>query len=234
MGMDFAFLLGADDSWTTGEVLPIFDWHADADRATAAWAGHLTLGQWNQRVATLLRAYFEQSFSRIPAELRDPLAARVAGISVYGSENPVDSNLLSKYISIAAEEFRRKFASTVDQILQKESAEFGETQWERWIRRYWRSRLDSLPLPLDKTEAGEMVNWVFAAGKYLSEAVALATESEAEIPNCFLFFRRIKDSPLADETVPAAQLVAHVLSGASSAGMACADMGQGKHSGLSA
>jgi len=174
----------------------------------------------------LLWNYLEQCFSRIAAELRVPLAIRVAGMCVYGTADPLDSELLPKYISTAEEEHRRKFASTIDDYLRKGPAEFAESQWERWIRRYWRSRLDSIPRPLSAAEAGEMVNWVLTAGKYVPEAVELATESDVEVPSSFLFFRRLKESRVAEYTASAARLVAHVLSGATDANLACQEISQ--------
>ena len=226
IGANFTFFLAADEPWTAENTIPIFDWEIDADRAASAWAGHLAIGQWNDRVSTLLWNYLEQCFSRIAAELRVPLAIRVAGMCVYGTADPLDSELLPKYISTAEEEHRRKFASTIGDYLRKGPAEFAESQWERWIRRYWRSRLDSIPRPLSAAEAGEMVNWVLTAGKYVPEAVELATESDVEVPSSFLFFRRLKESRVAEYTASAARLVAHVLSGATDANLACQEISQ--------
>ncbi len=226
MGANFTFLLAADDLWTVGHILPIFDWDADADRAASAWAGHLTMGQWNPRVAALLWDHFVQSFTRIAPELQQALAVRVAGYSVYGTADPLDSGLLPKYISTADEESRQRFASTIDDALQRESAEFAESQWDRWILRYWRNRLDSVPRPLPAAEAGEMVNWILAAGRYIPDAVALATESPVQIPSSFRFFRRLNESPAAEDTASAACLVAHVLAGATDAPYACTEIGQ--------
>ena len=226
IGANFVFLLAADEPWTTENVIPAFNWDADTDRAASAWAGHLVIGQWDNRASTLLRTFFEQSFSRIAAELRTPLAIRVADMSLYGAANPLDSDLIPKYVSSADEKDRRKFASTVYDFLRKEQTGFAETQWDRWIRRYWRNRLESIPLPLTATEAGEMVNWVFTAGKYVPEAVELATQRDAEIPSSFLFFRRLKESSVVEDTESAARLVAHVLSGATDAALACEEIGQ--------
>jgi SIR2-like domain/Domain of unknown function (DUF4020) len=226
MGANVAFLLAADEPWTAGHILPIFDWEDNADRAASAWAGHLTMGQWNPRVAALLWDHFMQSFTRIAPELRQPLAVRVAGFSVYGTADPLDSGLLPKYVSTADEESRQRFACTIDDALQRESTEFAQSQWDRWILRYWRSRLDSIPRPLPVAEAGEMVNWILAAGRHTPDAVALATEGPVQIPSSFRFFRRLKDSPAAEDTASAARLVAHVLSGATDATYACGEIGQ--------
>jgi hypothetical protein len=226
IGAYFTFFLAADELWTTENILPAFNWDADTNTAASAWAGHLVIGQWNDRVSTMLWNYLEQCFSRISTELRESLAIRVAGMCVYGTANPLDSELLPKYISAAEEESRRKFASSIEQYLRKEPSEFAELQWDRWIRRYWRNRLESIPLPLTAAEAGEMVNWVLTLGKYSPEAIELATQSNAEIPNNFLFFRRLKESILTENAAPTARLVAHVLSGAADAGMACQDIGQ--------
>ena len=184
------------------------------------------MGHWNNRVSTLLRTYLEQSFSRIAAELRTPLAIRVADMALHGADDPLDSELVPKYISPAEEEDRRKFASTVYDFLRREQTEFTEAQWDRWIRRYWRNRLESVPLPLIDAEAGEMVNWVMTAGEYAQEAAQLATQHDAEIPSSFLFFRRLKESSVIRNTESSARLVAHVLSGATDAALACAEIGQ--------
>jgi hypothetical protein len=226
LGANFAFLLAADEPWAAGHILSIFDWEEDADRAASAWAGHLTMGQWNPRVAALLWDHFMQSFTRIAPELRQPLAVRIAGFSVYGTADPLDSGLLAKYISTADEESRQRFANTIDDALQRESAEFAQSQWDRWIFRYWRNRLDSIPRPLPAAEAGEMVYWILAAGRHIPDAVALATEGPVQIPSSFRFFRRLNESPAVEDTASAARLVAHVLAGATDATYACADIGQ--------
>jgi hypothetical protein len=94
------------------------------------------------------------------------------------------------------------------------------------MRDYWRDRLAAVPLPLTALEAGEMVNWVLTAGKYAQEAAELATQADAEIPSSYRFFRQLKESSMAKDTPPAARLVAHVLSGATDAALACDDIGQ--------
>jgi hypothetical protein len=86
---------------------------------------------------TLLRDYFDQCFSKIPSELRDPLAIRVASVSLYGTVDPLTSDFLLKYISVTSEEGRRKFASSVYEALRKAPVALAETQWDRWMREYW-------------------------------------------------------------------------------------------------
>jgi hypothetical protein len=229
LGANVTFLLGADEPWATGHILPLFDWEADADRAGSAWAGHLTRDQWNPRVVALLWDQFEQSFTRIAREIRPALAVRVASVALYGTADPLDSGLLPKYIRTADEESRQRFASTVDDAFRREPAAFAENQWGRWILRYWRSRLDSIPRPLPAPEAGEMTNWILASGAHLPEAIALATQSPVQIPSSFLFFRRLQESPAIEDTVSAARLITHVLSGAADAGIACAEIGSVIH-----
>jgi hypothetical protein len=225
LGANFTFLLGADEPWVTGHILPAFDWKADPDHAASAWAGHLTMGQWNPRALALLWDQFEQSFTRIAPELQPALAVRVASVALYGTVGPLDSGLLPKYISTADEKSRQRFASTIDDALRREPAAFAESQWERWILRYWRSRLDSIPRPLTAEEAGEMFNWILTAGTHLAEAVTLATQTPVQIPSSFMFFRRLQESPATADTVSAARLISHVLSNAVDARYACAEIG---------
>jgi hypothetical protein len=190
IGAFFSFLLAADEAWTTGNVLPAFNWQADTARAASAWAGHLVYGRWNDRVTALLHDDFEQCFSRIAPELRVPLAIRMASICLYGADDPLTSGLLPAYVSSASEEDLRKFASTVYDSLRKEPPAFAESQWERWIRDYWLNRINSVPLPLTPPEAGEMVNWALAAGEHAPQAAELATRAPLpRIPSAFLFFR---------------------------------------------
>ena len=226
IGANLAFLLAADEPWTTETVLPAFNWEVDSERAASAWAGHLVWGGWNDRVLALLRPYFSQCFSRIASELSDALAVRVASICLYGTADVLASGFLPEYISIAAEDARRKFASTVYEALRKEPVAFAEAQWNKWMAGYWRSRLDSIPRPLGAPEAGEMINWVLTAGRYAPEAAKLAGYAAAEIPSSFLFLRRLKESSFFSDTGPATRLVAHVLSGATDASSACGDIDQ--------
>jgi hypothetical protein len=58
------------------------------------------------------------------------------------------------------------------------------------------------------------------------DAVAPAAESSVQIPNSFLFFRRLKESEAAQDTASAARLVAHILSGATDATLACEEIRQ--------
>ena len=216
----FALFLAADEAWATENILPAFNWEADPARAASAWSGHLR-GNWNNRAAALLQQYYEQSFTNLGPRFRQQLAARVADICLYGSDVALASSLLAKYVRAVSEDDRRKFASIVSHVLQGQPPSFAEAQWEKWMRDYWRGRLDSLPLPLTPPEAGELAFWALTAGNYAAEAAEMTIRAPAQIPDTYRFFHRL-NAGLADwETAPAARLAAHVLPGATDASTAC-------------
>jgi hypothetical protein len=176
------FLFTSDETWAVENIVPLFKWSSDPRRALQAWHGYLGWGQWNDSVLPFMLPNYEETFPVLHTELgryREGLCSHLAGIAVFSSIDPLDQGWLNRFLTTVQEEEREMWASSVSMTLQGTTGAFKATVWNRWIKKYWRSRIEGVPAPLSAGEVRRMVSWVIHLEPAFSEAVDAFCASSA-------------------------------------------------------
>jgi hypothetical protein len=175
------FLAAADLHWSSDNIVPLLDWDRDPLAAEQAWDGYLTWAQWTQPLLPALMPLYLQSVVRLPADesqRRNRLFEHLAGIVLFGSvERFGPKGWLDRAIVTATPADRAHFAQHVGRNLNNAPPEFAQNAFEEWIERYWRRRLEGIPMPLEAEEGLEMADWLLHSGDRFATAVDLFTKS---------------------------------------------------------
>jgi hypothetical protein len=86
-----------------------------------------------------------------------------------------------------------------------------EQQWDRWIRRYWHNRLDSVPRKLTTEEATAMAPWAIYLTQSITQGVTLATTHPAGLGEHANTLDDITDERIRRAPTEFAKLIAHLL-----------------------
>jgi hypothetical protein len=198
------FLAGADLDWSRKHVVPLFDWDRSSEEAEQTWDGYLTWARWTQPLLPALMPLYLQAIVRLPQDethRRDRLFEHLAGIALFGSVERFGPNgWLDRAIASADSKDRVHFAQHVGRGLKDAPPEFAHNAFEKWIERYWKRRLDSVPIPLEPGEGLEMSDWVLYAGDRFEMTVKLFARSPiASSQSHRRFFRDLEQSNLPSQ-----------------------------------
>jgi hypothetical protein len=205
LASQFNFLFVADEQWTKTNVLPLFDWTLDGERAVRAFHGFLALGHQTEPLLPYLLPMYEKAFSHI-AELgrvKDRFILYLAGLAVTSSVNPLANGWLDRFMVAAEPTDRRCWASEVGRFLRQSNETARAAVWQNWIKGYWDRRLSGLPVPLDASELGEMVEWSMHLGTGFPEVVDTISKCPPFEVGDTILFRDLADSKFP-EAFPAA------------------------------
>jgi hypothetical protein len=179
-------LFSADENWTVANILPLFDWTVDPQRALQAFHGFLTWGHQTEVLLPHILPMYEKAFERIAAfgELRDRFNEYLAGLAITSSVNPLTNGWLNKFMIVAEKRDRHNWASQVRIFLRGATDAARETNWDSWIREFWRRRLTGLPVALEPLELGEMVEWSLYLGSKFPEVTEIIAAGLCPRENC--------------------------------------------------
>jgi hypothetical protein len=199
-------LMTVDEAWAKEKALPLFDWSLDDKRAVQAFHGFLTWGRQTESLVPYLVPLYEKAFAHMAmlGRLRDRFAEYLAGLAFASSVNPMTQGWLNRFVAASAREDRISWASHVRRVLRPLTAEAKQTAWISWIKPYWAQRIPGAPLPLDREELGEMVEWSLHLGPSFPEVVDAVWESPGfELKHSSLF-RELDDSQFPEKYPSAA------------------------------
>ena len=157
------FLFRADRAWTEVNVVPLFDWAVNADRASQAWHGFLTWGRWNDPLFACMLPFTQQTFTRIDvlSEQAHAFVTALANVAAYSQLDPwINAGWLFQFVREASEAHRAEWARTFGRSLEAGSTEGSAAIWQRWLSSYWQARITGVPRPLADAEREAMVAWV--------------------------------------------------------------------------
>lgn len=186
------FLVSADRAWTEGNVVPLFDWAANADRASQAWHGFLTWGRWNDPLFACMLPFTQQTFTRIDAlgKQSHAFVTALASVAAYSQLDPwTNSGWLFQFVREAGEPHRSEWARTFGRSLEGVSAEGSEAIWVRWLACYWRARITGVPRPLADTEREAMVGWMCSLKGNLQDVLQLLVDAPPSTLGHFTLYR---------------------------------------------
>ena len=179
LARDLTFLLTADESWTKRNLIPIFE-STDDDDCRVVWDGFL-YGNLSPQVASALENAFSTSVSRMSSLFpvqetpRDRFVEFYTLMAIYFVEDPLQS-WIPNFFDHAAVKHRRQFAWTISSHLHDMDDARQQEWWNRWLKRYWKGRLDGVPTPLADSEVGAMLEWLPRLASIFPEAVELAIQ----------------------------------------------------------
>ena len=189
----FAGLLALDKRWTREYILPLFK--PASDDFQAAWDGFLTRVRLNPDVAEAMAVPSLKAVKQINNYLfdqRDQFIEYYLLMLVYFVEDPIDK-WIPKFFRYASQELPLRagtpvlfphdvqetkgfFAAQVGRLLRKMTETKRQEWWQRWLKCYWKNRLQGVPAVLDPGEVAQMVDWLPHLTSVFSEAVDLAVQ----------------------------------------------------------
>jgi hypothetical protein len=194
------FLFRADRAWTEVNVVPLFDWAANADRASQAWHGFLTWGRWNDPLFGCMLPFTQQAFTRIDAlgEQAHAFVTALANVAAYSQLDPwVNAGWLFQFVREASEAHRAEWARTFGRSLEVGSTEGRLAIWQRWLSTYWQARITGVPRPLAGAEREAMVAWVCALKGNLQDVIRFLASAPPDVLDHFTLYR-LKQCGLAE------------------------------------
>ena len=229
-----AYLFAADERWCRDNLLPRFDSERDRLQAFRFWDGLFGSRQLSEDIlqAGLLDCFvgFSCQLERLDngtedsgESVRSSYLSMAAVICLRSQINPLNDGWLMKWISRIDPEGRCEWARNVARMLSEMSVEVADVHWSRWMKRYWKSRAESIPLALTPNEASAMAEWTVLLGAGFTEAVELAVCTEASfvkdsrIPSMLLDrgqkgSDRSRSDHIAREPLVVRDLLGHLLS----------------------
>jgi len=172
-----SFLLAADEEWTKTNLLPRFSEDQDRNEFHAVWDGFLMSGQLSPPVATLMEKPLFHAIQSFGGSLfqrqEDSFVKYYTAMVMYYITDPVD-RWIPELFDHGDEKTHRIFASNITFHLRDMDETRQQELWSRWLKRYWKNRLEGVPAALQPGEIKRMLEWLPHLPAIFSEAVNLA------------------------------------------------------------
>ena len=180
LASQFAYLLTVDEHWTRKNLLSFFSTTGDDDDFRAVWDGFLTVGRLTPTVAEALDKAFLQAVERVQSgpgsnKRRNRFIKYYTIMIGYFAKDPIGT-WIPTLLNDSNEAIRKQFASVVMYRLRDLDGVRQREWWQRWLDRYWRNRLQGVPVALDPGEIEAMFGWLPHLTAVFSEAVGLAIQ----------------------------------------------------------
>lgn len=206
------FFFGADRTWCEMHVLPLLDW-VDPVRALRAWGGYLVWGRWDDQLlkSGLLEHYLATArhLDQFREEPRRQLAVHLASVAVNSDVDP--TSWIPNFSATAEVSDREEWINQVGWTLRELPSEAVEYQWQRWMKQFWKDRLDSIPVQLSTEEASAMATWVLYLTDSVEEGVELALALPGTLVEHSRFLDDLDDDRLQRAPGAYANLLVHLL-----------------------
>lgn len=211
---ELSFYFNADRQWATARLIPLFDW-SDEPRALRVWPLYLQGGGVNDQL--LEAGLLEHSLAAVrhvealPENLRVHYFNYMADVAL--SANIHSLTWVLRFTSMSEPQQRVQWLTSITWSLGRLSAEAVALNWDRWMRDYWKQRLQGSPRRLTTDEASAMAGWVEFLGPAIEEAVDLAVAHEAGIRGQAQpgMLHRLDEETVRTAPAAFAKLLAHLL-----------------------
>ena len=210
------FLYYRDPEWTKNNLLPLFDWDFNKEIAEACWDGFLYWGKIPPGLIDDFKILLNNAFNFIPVrfnEKRDRVLRFVEGLIFAAPSLSLKSSWFYEILKKIKPEERKALLNNIKfsirELTDKQKVKF----WNEWLREYWEDRLDSIPVPLEKNEAGGLIELVPEFVNIFPETLPfIARTKEFELEHSILL-DELKESQIIekypDETK---ELLIHIIS----------------------
>ncbi|WP_166429206.1 DUF4020 domain-containing protein [Mycolicibacterium obuense] len=208
-----AFFHQADPDWCKQYLFPLFNWE-DSPRASAAWSGFLSAGQWTNKL--LADEFLGMLVSTVchRDQLDKPgqrnLPALLARLTVAADVDPL--LWLKDFVTDSSVSDRVDWAQAIRHQLSSLDADSVEQQWGRWMHTYLSDRVSSVPRRLDPQEASAMASWPLFLTESIVSGIDLMLGTEnAGLQLHNLFLHDLGEEQIAQAPEKVAQLLLHML-----------------------
>jgi hypothetical protein len=203
-------------NWTIENIVPLLDWSRDGRNALQAWHGYLSAGAWNDALLDHLMPLYQRAFPVLRSEFgrhRERFCEHLAWIACISLKNPIKEGWLHRFLEDVGPEERKVWAHFVQQALKGMKEPAKQSAWDNWIRNYWDSRSDGIPLPLDSEEVAVMISWLPCLGSAFPEAVESVLNSPMpKFDDSSSFYYELSQSDAPDRHAgPVAKVLLRVL-----------------------
>lgn len=202
LGSHVHFLFALDETWTTSELLPIFDWSTDSLAAQQVWDGFLAWGRLNNdKLVAAMLPYYRSQFDHIDDHVTERSAEilhHMAFIAIYGPMNPLDDSWLKDLLRSIGPELRKRWAIELKTFLRRLGDKAKQEVWNAWLESYWRLRSDGIPVPLEDDELSIMVEWPLVLEPVFPEIVKLLPSESFQFREDSMLVYELNKSSLTD------------------------------------
>ena len=212
LACDFSVLLQKEEKWTQENLLPFFELHGDKDAedCQAVWEGFLHYPRMDAQTFSLMKNAFHAAVEQFHDKrfpLTEGLYARFlavcAGVAMDRSCIP---DPLEKWLPHVLRNCRARdkgiFVSKIRDSLEKMSEQGRKESWHRWLKKYWRRRLQgAVAGSLTQAETRGMFHWLpLLRDTEFKEAIDLAvrTTPAPDLQHSFLL-RELDEAGLCRE-----------------------------------
>ena len=199
LGGCFSFLLDIDEEWAKRNLLPLFGKCIGEDDYYALWSGFLQWQKITPDIAELLESSFLKAVNRFKdcpdPQLREEFIEGFTTMLVYFVPEPTEK-WIPKFFEDVDEEWKCRFAFAMKSHLASMGNEFRQRLWERWLKLYWKNRLQGVPALLNPHEISTMLHWLPHFEEEFPEAVDLAVEIQKTTFEIGLILHGIEKSDL--------------------------------------
>lgn len=213
------FLFSLDETWTVQNVIPLFSISAEFKRALQAWHGFLVRGRENDRLLVYMLPKYAEAFpalsSKFGEKTRHAFCDHLAGIASMSNIDPLLHGWLYQFLSVVAQEERVRWASSLGQVLKGMEDSAKAALWENWLGRFWKDRLDGIPVSLTLLEGEQMAEWSVHLGPVFPQVVdKVLLTPIPDMKGSFMLSELFESKLPKQYSQAAASLVLHVLKNA--------------------
>ena len=213
----FAYLLDVDKTWTQDNLLPLFDpssddFYAVWDGFLISRVLNPTGSKINSIVTEAMADRFLKAVERINSHLfnqrdqfikdytdilmqfvKDPIDEWIPKLFQYASQKTpatttTTTHIEGQFLPHGIQGIKTNFASEVRLRLQDMDEATQQEWWQRWLKRYWKNRLQGVPIgEFEHSEVANMLDWLPHLTALFPEAVGFAVQMpQVPLHNCYI------------------------------------------------
>ncbi len=210
LASQFAFFLAVDYQWTLEKLQPLFGEPENIIDFQSTWDGFLTLSRLTPDVAATMEDSFLNAIKQLNTILRHRKKRFIEYFTVilaYYAKNPIQVWIPALFENDDTET-RKFFTLNIKRQLHKMSEPQQKEWWDRWLKQYWKNRLQSVPAPLDDGEIETMLDWLPHLTSVFSEAIELAIQMpKAQLQQSLIIYQLTKSDLITTFPTESAKLV---------------------------
>lgn len=207
------FLLYADETWTVDNVIPLFTNQKQHQIVMQAWNGYLTWGSPHITAFSYLKdTFFNFEELNFPNEHRDrKRLIEFLTVCIISFVEDKHEEWIQRIFASRNEVDMMTFCYQLQSYIEEANEDHKQDSWEKWIKQYWKRRVDGIPAQLTNSEIANMVTWPVYLPFAFDEAVSIAISMpSAQINDCNLIWKLRKSEFNASHTDSVLKLLTYL------------------------
>ena len=171
-----SFLVVVDAAWTCENLIPLFDPRSDDFREV--WDVLLKLPRLSPALAEVMGCPFLKSVEQIDGDLakqRNRFIKFFTDMIAYFAEDPI-CKWIPRFFQYSSQETKDCFALEVYRRLENMAEPEQGIWWDRWLKSYWKNRVQGVPAAFESREVEHMLDWLPHLTAVFPEAVDIAVQ----------------------------------------------------------